>query len=136
MIVDQGVLQTYILSSYSGRMLHLPSTGNAGGVYNLVVTADTLPVSDVIQQIKRGLLVTDVMGQGVNLVTGNYSQGASGYWIENGTICYPVHEITIAGNLTDMFRNMIAFGADIDKRTSVHTGSVLIASMQVAGGRA
>ena len=135
-IVHAGILQTYLLSSYSGRMLQMPSTGNAGGVYNLVVAADTIPCSDLIKNIRQGLLVTDLMGQGVNLVTGNYSQGASGYWIEQGAICYPVHQVTIAGHLPDMLRQMIAFGDDIDTRTAVRTGSVLVDAMQVAGGMA
>ena len=132
-VIDKGQLSTYLLSSYTGRMLAMPSTGNAGGVHNLVVEAPTQPLADMIKQIDRGLLVTELMGQGINLVTGDYSRGASGYWIEDGVVSYPVHEFTVAGNLADIFRQMVAFGDDVDLRTSVRTGSILVESMQVAG---
>ena len=109
------------------------STGNAGGAHNLVVAPGTLDLAGLMKQMGRGLLVTEQLGQGVNLVTGDYSRGAAGFWIENGAIAYPVQEITIAGNLKDMFRNIVAVGNDILKRGSKQCGSVLIERMTVAG---
>ncbi len=134
-LVREGVLQGYILGSYSARKLGLKTTGNAGGTHNLLVeTPDGgLPPDALMRQLGTGLLVTDLMGQGVNGVTGDYSRGASGYWVENGQLAYPVHEITIAGNLKDMYKNIAALGNDIDVRGGVRVGSILIGEMTIAG---
>lgn len=134
-LVHGGVLQGYILDSYSARKLGLKTTGNAGGVHNLVVDAPGHVVSfaKLLEQAGSALFVTELMGQGVNPVTGDYSRGASGFWVENGTLAYPVHEITIAGNLREMYRSIVALGDDVDRRGSIHTGSVLVAEMTIAG---
>ena len=134
-LVRDGVLQGYVLGSYSARKLGLKTTGNAGGNHNLLVeTRDGgLGVDALMRELGTGLLVTELMGQGVNGVTGDYSRGASGFWVENGAISYPVHEITIAGNLKDMYRNIAALGSDIDLRGSVRVGSILISEMTIAG---
>lgn len=137
-LVQEGVLQRYVLGSYAARKLGLQTTGNAGGVHNLVVpgAADdgTMPGTDGMRQkLGTGLLVTELIGQGVSIVTGDYSRGAAGFWVENGEIAYPVQEITIAGNLRDMFMDVRAIGADVDPRSSILTGSVLIGKMTVAG---
>jgi len=134
-LVRDGVLQGYVLDSYSARKLALHTTGNAGGVHNLFVTAPTASYSleELMKRMGNGLLVTELMGQGVNPVTGDYSRGASGYWVENGLKTYPVHEITIAGNLREMFRQILALGTDVDMRGGLRTGSVLIEGMTVAG---
>ncbi|HVN45815.1 MAG TPA: metalloprotease PmbA [Steroidobacteraceae bacterium] len=134
-LVREGVLQGYVLGSYSARRLGLKTTGNAGGIHNLLVTATqgALEHTALLQRLGTGLLVTELMGQGVNGVTGDYSRGASGFWIENGAMAYPVHEITIAGNLKSMYRDIAALGDDIDTRGSIRTGSVLIAEMTIAG---
>jgi PmbA protein len=134
-LVQQGVLQGYILGSYSARKLGLRTTGNAGGTHNLLVEArgGGVPIEDLMKQLGTGLLVTELMGQGVNGVTGDYSRGASGFWVENGQVAYPVHEITIAGNLKDMYRNIAAIGSDVDVRGGVRVGSVLLSEMTIAG---
>lgn len=132
-IVDQGILQTYILGSYSARKLGMKSTGNAGGVRNLTIDPGELDLQGLLQQMGRGLLVTEMMGQGLNTVTGDYSRGAAGFWVENGEIQYPVEEITIAGNMKQMFNQLVAVGRDIDTRSSIRTGSWLIESMTIAG---
>ena len=134
-LVHDGVLQGYVLDSYSARKLGLKTTGNAGGVHNLIASAPghVLSLAELLRQAGKGLLVTELMGQGVNPVTGDYSRGASGFWIENGALAYPVHEITIAGNLREMYRNIVALGDDVDRRGSIHTGSVLIGEMTIAG---
>ncbi len=134
-LVRDGVLQGYVLDSYSARKLGLKTTGNAGGVHNLFVTApgSVVPFEALLQRAGNALYVTELMGQGVNPVTGDYSRGASGYWIEHGAIAYPVHEITIAGNLRDMYRNFVALGDDIDARGSIQIGSVLVDDMMIAG---
>jgi PmbA protein len=134
-IVNAGVLQGYVLGSYSARKLGLRTTGNAGGTHNVLVEADGggLDIATLMREFGSGLLVTELMGQGVNGVTGDYSRGASGYWVENGAIQFPVHEITIAGNLRDMYRNIAAVGNDIDVRGGVRVGSVLISEMTIAG---
>lgn len=132
-IVADGILEGYILSSYSARKLGLQSTGNAGGVHNLTIDTGTDDFDALLQRMGTGLLVTEVLGQGVNIMTGDYSRGASGFWVENGQISYPVEEITIAGNLTDMFQQIIAVGNDIDTRGSTRTGSIMIEQMTVAG---
>ena len=130
--VEEGVVQNYVLSSYSGRHLNMPTTGNAGGVSNLCIEAELQPVEEVIKQMGRGLVVTSVMGQGVNVVTGDYSRGASGYWIENGEFAHEVDEITIAAKLDDIYKNMVAFCDDVDTRPNIRTGSILVESMTVA----
>jgi PmbA protein len=134
-LVRDGVLQGYVLGSYSARKLGLKTTGNAGGTHNLLVEArgGGEPVAELLRKLGNGLLITELMGQGVNGVTGDYSRGASGYWVENGAVAYPVHEITIAGNLKDMYRNIAALGSDIDVRGGVRVGSVLISEMTIAG---
>jgi PmbA protein len=132
-IVTDGILEAYVLSSYSARKLGLQSTGNAGGVHNLTIDTGTDDFDALLQGMGTGLLVTEVMGQGVNIMTGDYSRGASGFWVENGQISYPVEEITIAGNLTDMFQKIVAVGNDIDMRGSTRTGSIMIEQMTIAG---
>jgi len=131
--VENGQLVSYVLGTYSGRKLGMPSTANAGGVHNLFVTHGEEDQAALIRRMGRGLLVTELMGQGLNLVTGDYSRGAGGYWVENGEIQFPVQEVTIAGNLRDMFRQIAAVGCDTETRSSIHTGSVLIERMTVAG---
>lgn len=131
--VENGRLISYVLSTYSGRKLGMPSTANAGGVHNLFVSHGEEDQAALLRRMGRGLLVTELMGQGLNLVTGDYSRGAGGYWVENGEIQFPVQEVTIAGNLRDMFRQIVAIGCDIETRGNVRTGSVLIERMMVAG---
>lgn len=131
-VVAQGVLRGYFLGSYSARKLGMQTTGNAGGAHNLVVPGtDDLPA--LLRRMGRGLYVTEQLGQGVNPVTGDFSRGAAGFWVEGGEIAYPVEEITIAGNLRRMFRDIVALGTDVDRRGSRHIGSVLVAQMTIAG---
>ena len=132
-IVAGGVLQGYVLSSYSARRLGLQTTGNAGGTHNLVVPGNCSGLDEIVAGVKRGLLVQELIGQGVNLVTGDYSRGAAGYWIENGEICFPVHEITIAGNLRDIYQRITAVGEDQDMRGGIRCGTLLIDEMTIAG---
>ncbi len=132
-IVTEGILRSYVLSTYSARKLGLHSTGNAGGVRNLTIDTGALDFQGMLKQLDTGLLVTELMGQGVNILTGDYSRGAAGFWVENGQIQYPVEEITIAGNLKDMLRNIVAVGNDIDYRGNVRTGSILVERMSIAG---
>ncbi len=132
-IIREGVLETYVLDSYSARKLGLRTTGNAGGVHNLQVNSGELGLEDLLQKMDTGLLVTSLMGQGVNLVTGDYSRGASGFWVEQGVIQYPVEEITVAGNLKEMFMQILDIGSDIEKRSHILTGSILIENMMIAG---
>ena len=134
-LVAAGVLDGYVLGSYSARRLGLKSTGNAGGVHNLIVesSAGALEPAAFLKRLGTGLLVTELMGQGVNGVTGDYSRGASGFWVENGAIAYPVQEITIAGNLKPMLRDIVALGSDVDERGGIRTGSVLIGELTIAG---
>ena len=131
--VEKGELVSYILGTYSGRKLGLPSTANAGGVHNLFVSHGQEDQAALLRRMGRGLLVTELMGQGLNMVTGDYSRGAAGYWVENGEIQFPVQEVTIAGNLKDMFRQILAVGSDLELRGNIRTGSVLIEKMTVAG---
>ncbi len=131
-IVTDGVLQDYFLSSYSARRLGLQSTASAGGIHNILVTSQAVKQEELIKQLGTGLLVTEVMGQGVNIVTGNYSRGASGYWFENGETKYFVQGITIAGNLADMLNNIIAIADDVDQRSSILSGSVAIDGLTIA----
>ena len=132
-LVRGGVLERYVLGSYSARKLGLQSTGNAGGIHNLLATGGSGDFSAMLEKLDTGLLVTEVMGQGVSIVTGDYSRGASGFWVENGAIAYPVEEITIASNLRDMFAGVVAIGSDVDPRSSILTGSILVERMTIAG---
>lgn len=132
-IIDKGVLTSYILSSYSARRLNMETTGNAGGVTNIYVYPTADDFNQLVTSMDRGLIVTELLGQGVNLVTGDYSRGAFGFWAENGQVRYPVNEVTIAGNLKAMFQKIVAVGSDIDQRSPIHTGSWLIEQMSVAG---
>jgi PmbA protein len=132
-IVEDGVLRGYFLGSYSARKLGLRSTGNAGGNHNLILQSGTLDFAGLLSTMSRGLLVTELLGQGINAVTGDYSRGAAGFWVENGEIQYPVQEITIAGNLKDMFRNIVAVGNDILVQGSRQCGSILVEGMTIAG---
>ncbi len=132
-IISNGELNTWLLSSYSARKLKLQSTGHAGGIHNWSVTGNSGNFQEMLNKLGTGLLVTEMMGQGVNIVTGDYSRGAAGFWVENGQIKYPVSEVTIAGNLMDMYKNIAAIGSDIDPRGSISTGSILIEEMQLAG---
>jgi PmbA protein len=132
-IVERGVLTGYVLSTYSARKLGLKTTGNAGGVHNLIIAPGPDGLDALLRKMHRGLVVTELMGQGVNGVTGDYSRGAAGFWVENGAIAYPVHEITIAGNLKEMFQQVVAVGSDVDARGGIRTGSVLLEKMTIAG---
>ncbi len=132
-LIEQGVLQRYVLGSYSARKLGLETTANAGGVRNLIFSPGRLDFESLLTEMDRGLVVTEVMGQGVNLVTGDYSRGASGFWVENGQIAYPVEEITIAGNLRDMFFGLVAAGSDLETRRNIQVPSLLLDAMTVAG---
>jgi PmbA protein len=137
-LVQGGVLQRYVLGSYSARKLGLKTTGNAGGVHNLSIAAGSVDGAatdfrGMLRRMGTGLLVTELIGQGVSIITGDYSRGAAGFWIENGEVAYPVQEITIAGNLRDMFMNMQAIGTDVDPRSSILVGSILVGKMTLAG---
>ena len=134
-LIHDGVLDGYICGSYSARRLGIATTGNAGGTHNLLVRAPSIESSleQLLQQMGTGLWVTELMGQGVNPVTGDYSRGASGFFVENGAVAYPVHEITIAGSLREMYRHIVGIGNDIDAQGNVRCGSVLIDAMTIAG---
>jgi len=134
-LVAGGILQGYVLGSYSARRLGLKTTGNAGGIHNLIVDSseDAPGYEPLLKRMGSGLLVTELMGQGVNGVTGDYSRGASGFWIEGGAVSFPVHEITIAGNLREIYRNIVAVGSDVDARGGIRCGSALIGEMTIAG---
>jgi len=132
-VVTDGVLQGYFLSSYSARKLGMETTGNAGGSHNLIVAPGEFDLDGLLQKMGTGLLVTELLGHGANMVTGDYSRGAAGFWVENGVIQYPVEEITIAGNLADMFKGILAIGKDVERRGSRQVGSILIDRMTVAG---
>ena len=122
-----------MLDSYSARKLGMATTGNAGGVHNLTVEAGSRSLESLLAEMDTGLLVTELMGMGINIVTGDYSRGAAGFWLEGGELAYPVEEITIAGNLADMFLGIREIGADVDVRGAVRTGSLLIDRMTIAG---
>ena len=132
-VVADGILQGYFLSAYSARKLGMRSTGNAGGNHNLILQSGSLDLPGLLRQMDKGLFVTELLGQGINYINGDYSRGAAGFWIENGAIAYPVEEITIAGNLRDMFANIVAVGTDVDRRGSKQCGSILLNNMMVAG---
>ncbi len=135
-LVSSGVLQGYVLGSYAARKLGLRTTGNAGGVHNLLVESDrdAYTFDELLTRMGTGLVVTELMGQGVNGVTGDYSRGATGYWVQGGAIEFPVEEVTIAGNLRDMYRAIDAIGSDVDLRGSIRAGSLLVGEMTIAGG--
>lgn len=132
-IITDGVLATYLLTSYAARKMNMTPTGHAGGIHNWYVKSTGQNYQQMLKELGTGLLVTEVMGQGMNVVTGDYSRGAAGFWVENGEIKYPVSEITIAGNLKQMLQQIVAVGSDIETRSQIQTGSILIESMKVAG---
>ncbi len=132
-LVARGVLQGYVLSAYSARKLGLKPTGNAGGVHNLIVEPGPEDLAALLRTMNKGLLITDLIGFGINQVTGDYSRGASGFWVDHGEIQYPVEEITVAGNLIEMYKQIVAIGNDVDMHKNIQTGSVLIENMTVAG---
>ena len=134
-LIRDGVLQGYVLGSYSARKLGLRTTGNAGGIHNLIVTSSaSMPdLPGLLRQMGTGFYVTELMGQGINGVTGDYSRGATGFWVEGGQIATPVHEVTIAGNLKQMYQNLVAIGSDVDTHGAIRTGSVLVDDLTIAG---
>ncbi len=134
-LLHDGVLDGYVLGSYSARKLGLRTTGNAGGIHNLLVSAPAIALArdELLARVGTGLYVTELMGQGVNGVTGDYSRGASGFWIEGGKVAYPVHELTIAGNLREMYRDIVAVGTDVDEQGAIRCGAVLVGAMTIAG---
>jgi PmbA protein len=132
-LVEDGVLKGYVLASYYARKLGMESTGNAGGTHNLIVSDTGVTYADLLQEMGTGFVVTELMGQGVNTVTGDYSRGASGYWVENGEIAYPVHEMTIAGNLKEIYKGICAIATDTDFRGGIRSGSLLIDQVTLAG---
>ncbi len=132
-IVENGVLKNYVLGSYTSRKLGLASTANAGGVRNLSVSNTGQSFSELLTQMGTGLLVTELIGSGINMVTGDYSRGAAGFWVENGELAYPVEEITIAGNLADMYQRIVAIGNDTDLRGNTECGSIVLENMTIAG---
>lgn len=132
--IEKGVLKNYALSVYSGRKLKLPSTANAGGIQNIVATTGEHDFGAMLQELNTGFLVTELVGQGVNTVTGDYSRGATGFWVENGEIQYPVDEATVAGNLKQMFAQLRCVGNDVDRRGKILCGSMIVDGMMMAGG--
>ncbi|MBC7802485.1 MAG: metalloprotease PmbA, partial [Candidatus Parcubacteria bacterium] len=132
-VVEKGVLKGYFLGSYSARKLGMQSTGSAGGSHNLVLSSDGPGLAGMLKKMRRGFLVTEMLGQGTNLLTGDYSRGAAGYWVENGEIAHPVEEVTVAGNLRDMFLGISGIGSDVVVRGSYRCGSILVDNMTIAG---
>jgi PmbA protein len=132
-LVRAGVLEGYVLDSYSARRLGMETTANAGGVHNLTLDPGESSFDELVRRMGRGLIVTEMMGMGVNMVTGDYSRGAAGYWVENGAIQRPVQEVTVAGTLEAMFGGIVALGNDLDTRANIRTPSVLVDRMTVAG---
>ncbi|ADV33699.1 putative modulator of DNA gyrase [Candidatus Blochmanniella vafra str. BVAF] len=132
-IVKNGILNSWLLNTYSANKIGLKSTGNAGGIHNWYVSCQNISFMELIKIMNRGLIITNLMGQGVNIVTGDYSRGASGFWVNHGEIQYPVHEITVSGNLRQMFLNVNSISNDIETRSNIHCGSILINAMQIAG---
>jgi PmbA protein len=127
------VVEGYFLSTYSAKKLGMTTTGNAGGSHNLIVSHGNLDLAGMLREMGSGLFVTELLGHGANMVTGDYSRGAAGFWVENGEIQYPVEEITIAGNLAEMFKGIVAIGSDVERRGSKQVGSILIDRMTLAG---
>jgi PmbA protein len=132
-IVDKGIATGYLLDSYAARKLGLKSTGHAGGVHNLLVKPGELDYPGLLMRMGRGFIVTELLGHGVNGVTGDYSRGATGFWVEDGEPVFAVEEVTIAGNLKDMYREIVAIGKDVDRRGSIQAGSILLGEMTIAG---
>lgn len=132
-IVVDGIIQNYLLSTYTARQLGMKTTANAGGTHNLTLDSTGQNFEELLRELGTGFLVTELIGSGINSVTGDYSRGAAGFWVENGEIQYPVEEVTVAGNLKDMFRNIVAVGNDVDQRSGTRTGSILIEKMMIAG---
>jgi len=132
-IVDKGIATGYLLDSYAARKLGLKSTGHAGGVHNLLVKPGELNYPGLLMRMGTGFVVTELLGHGVNGVTGDYSRGATGFWVEDGEPVFAVEEVTIAGNLKDMYREIVAIGKDVDRRGSIQTGSILLGEMTIAG---
>jgi PmbA protein len=132
-LVAQGVLNGYMLSSYSARKLGMQTTGNAGGSHNLILKSGEQDFAALVKTMHKGLVVTELLGHGINLVTGDYSRGAAGFWVENGEIQHPVEEITIASNLQDMFNGIVAIGNDVLVQGSRQCGSILVEQMTIAG---
>jgi PmbA protein len=132
-IILDGKVQDYFLASYSARKLGLKTTASAGGSSNLLLAHTGASFQDLLKQMGRGLLVTELIGSGINMITGDYSRGAAGFWVENGELQYPVEEITIASNLKDMYLGIEGIGTDIDQRGSIQTGSILVNRMTIAG---
>ena len=132
-IIDKGILATYLITSYAGRKLDMTPTGHSGGTHTWFINHTVADQAALLKQMGTGLLVTDLMGSSVNIITGDYSRGAAGFWVENGIIQYPVHEITIAGNLNDMYKNIVAIAGDVDTRMSTLCGSILLEEMKIAG---
>lgn len=132
-IVKDGILQQYVLSTYTARKMGLKTTANQGGVFNLTINPTNGDLPAMLRMLDKGLYVTELMGQGVNILNGHYSRGAFGYWVENGQIQYPVEEITIASNLRDMLRHIVAIGSDLNPNSSTRCGSILVSEMMVAG---
>lgn len=132
-IIEAGTLTTYLLTGYSSRKMGMKTTGHAGGIHNWFISQTDPDLASMLKKMGKGLLVTELMGQGVNTVTGDYSRGAAGFWVENGEIQFPVSEVTIAGNLKNMFQQIVGIGGDVERRGAVQTGSVLIEKMKVAG---
>ncbi|QCI19671.1 MAG: metalloprotease PmbA [Buchnera aphidicola (Brevicoryne brassicae)] len=132
-IIQDGILQTWLLNTYNARKLGLKSTGNSGGIFNWIVQYNNISFKELLKKIDQGVLVTELMGQGVDIVSGNYSRGAVGFYIEKGEIAYPVNEITISGNLRDMWNNIIGISNDVDVRNNIQSGSVFLSEMQISG---
>jgi len=132
-IIKNGILQTWLLNSYNARKLKLKTTGNCGGIYNWLVSNKNISFEELLKKMNQGVLVTELMGQGVDIISGNYSRGAVGFWVEKGKIAYPINEITISGNLRDMWNNIISISTDIDIRNNIQCGSVLLSEMQISG---
>jgi len=132
-LVRNGVIESYVMDSYAARKLGMGSTGNSGGIHNLLIDTGKLDLAGLLKQMDKGLLITELMGMGVNIVTGDYSRGAAGYWVEHGEIVYPVEEITIAGNLRDMFMHIREIGNDVDLRGNIRTGSIWVDAITIAG---
>jgi PmbA protein len=132
-IVNAGVVNNYVLSSYSARKLGMQTTGNAGGTYNLTVEPGQQDFDQLIKTMNTGFIVLELIGQGVNMMTGDYSRGAAGLWVENGEIVHPVDEVTIAGNLKDIFKQITVIGNDVDYTSGIRTGSILVENMVLAG---
>jgi PmbA protein len=132
-LVDEGILQGYVLDSYSARKLGLQTTGNAGGIHNLLMTSSDKDFHGLLKAMGRGVVITELMGHGVNILTGDYSRGMFGFWVENGEIQFPIEEVTVAGNLRDMLQKIVLVGNDVDIRGAIRTGSIFIEEMTIAG---